>query len=137
MATTLPRRSAIVSWVAQLVAAGILAMASFFKLTSAPDSIALFERLGAEPWGRYAVGLFEAVTVILLLLPGTAALGGLLAVGLMAGAILTHLSVLGIAIDGDPSLFVMALITFAAGGIVAVLRRGDLPGIGRAQVRTP
>lgn len=137
MTTTLTRRNAIVSWVAQLVAAGILAMASFFKLTSAPESITLFVRLGAEPWGRYAVGLYEAVTVVLLLLPRTAVAGGLLATGLMAGAVLTHLSVLGIAIDGDPSLFVMALITLAAGGVVAALRRGDLPGIGRAQVRTP
>jgi len=131
MSPTLSKSARIASWIAQLVAAGILGMASFFKLTSAPESIALFQQLGVEPWGRYAVGLYEGVTTLLLLIPRTAALGGLLAVGLMVGAILTHLTTLGIAVNGDPSLFMMALTTLAAGLVIVAIRRAELPLFGR------
>jgi hypothetical protein len=48
----LSKPALIVSWIAQLVAAGILGMAGVFKWMSAPESIRLFEQLGAEPWGR-------------------------------------------------------------------------------------
>ena len=125
--TPLRQSARIGSWIAQLIAAGILGMASFFKLTSAPESIALFGRLAVEPWGRYAVGIYEAVTVLLLLLPRTAALGGLMAAGLMVGAIGTHVLRLGIAINGDPSLFIMAMTTLAAALVIIGIRRAELP----------
>ena len=126
--TTLPSGSArIGSWIAQLIAAGILAQAAFFKLTSAPESIALFGRLGVDPWGRYAVGIYEGVTALLLLIPRTALLGGLLAAGLMIGAIGTHLLRLGLAINGDPSMFIMALATLGAALVILLIRRTEWP----------
>jgi hypothetical protein len=131
MSFPLSKSARIASWIGQLVAAAILGMASLFKLTSAPDSIAVFQQLGAEPWGRYAVGLYEAVTTVLLLVPGTAALGGLMAAGLMVGAIGSHLIRLGITINGDPSLFMMAVTTLIAGLVIVTIRRAELPVVGR------
>ena len=125
--STLSKPATVVSWVAQLAALVILAMAGFMKLSGAPDSVALFELLGAEPFGRYAVGAFEVIAVLLLIRPATAAWGGLLAIGLMGGAIGTHLFKIGVAYPGDGSLFMMALVVFIAGAIVAALRRQDLP----------
>jgi len=125
--STPSKPATVVSWVAQLAAVVILAMAGFMKLSGAPDSVALFETLGADPLGRYAVGALEVIAVLLLIRPATAAWGGLLALGLMAGAIGTHLFKIGIAYPGDGSLFMMATVVFVAAAIVTWLRRGQLP----------
>jgi len=117
------RNRNIAAWIAQLVAAGILGMASVMKLTGNPDSVALFTTLGVESWGRWAVGLAELAAVLLLIRPRTAVVGGALGVILMIGAIGTHLTRLGISYNGDPSLFVMAVMVLAASVTVIALRR--------------
>lgn len=136
--TTAPR----FTWVFQLLAVAIIGQTLFFKLSGAPETIALFEVLEAEPFGRYATAIAELVVVALLLAPRTAALGGLAAVGVMTGAIFSHLAVLGVSIDAQalgradlmplegPSLFAMAVVAWAAGAATAWLRRRDLPVIG-------
>jgi hypothetical protein len=117
-----------VSWCCQLVAAGILAQTLFFKFTAAPESVFIFTRLGVEPWGRLASGGVELVAVGLLLVPRTAAPGALLALGVMTGAILAHLTRLGIAVQGDGGLlFALALVTWGCAAVVLWLRRAQLP----------
>ena len=119
---------AFVTWGAQLVAAAILLQTAFFKLTAAPESIALFETLGVEPFGRISTGLFEVVAGVLLLVPRVAGLGGALGVGLMGGAILSHLTVLGIEVQGDGgALFGMAIAVLVSSATVALLRGIPLP----------
>jgi uncharacterized membrane protein YphA (DoxX/SURF4 family) len=115
----------IVSWVAQLAAAAILGMAGVMKWISAPDSIRLFEELGVEPWGRYLMGTAELVTTLLLLVPRTAVWGGVAAMALMAGAIGVHVFRIGMVYNGDASLFIMAMVTFIAGLVVFLIRRGE------------
>jgi hypothetical protein len=116
------------SWAGQLVAAAILAQTLFFKFTAAPESVFIFTRLGVEPWGRLASGVVELGAVVLLLVPRTAALGALLALGVMSGAILAHLTRLGIAVQGDGGLlFALALVTWACAAGVLWLRRAQLP----------
>ena len=115
------------SWTAQVLVAVILGQTLFFKFTGAAESRALFEALGAEPWGRIGTGVAELAAVALLLLPATAAYGALLALGLMAGAIGSHLLVIGIEHEGDGGLlFGMAVAAFAASALVAWLRRGAI-----------
>lgn len=121
----------ITSWILQLVAAGILLQTLFFKFTGAPESIHIFTEVGAEPWGRYASGIAELIAGVLLLIPGLAACGGLLAAAVMLGAIGAHLGPLGIAIEIDGksdggSLFALALVTFACSVAVVVIRRSQL-----------
>lgn len=116
-----------ISWALQVVAALILGQTLFFKFTGAPESIAIFEALGAEPWGRIGSGVAELVAVLLLLVPRTAAFGGLLAAGIMGGAIASHATVLGIEVGGDDgTLFVLAILTLAASLGVVWIRRGEL-----------
>lgn len=120
------------SWVAQLVVAGILLQTLFFKFTGAPESIYIFQTLGMEPWGRYGSGVAELVAAILVLIPATAAVGALLALGVISGAIASHLTVLGIEVQDDGGLlFGLALVVFLASLIVLYLRRAELPVVGR------
>lgn len=121
----------LVSWICQLVAAAILLQTLFFKFTGAEESRWIFSTLGVEPWGRIASGVIELVAALLLVMPRTAALGGGLACGVMAGALLAHLFVLGVAVQGDGGLlFGLALAVLVASAVVVVLRRADLPVIG-------
>jgi putative oxidoreductase len=135
LATPLAGRTKAAAWTAQLVAAAILGQTLFFKFSAAPESVHIFTVLGAEPWGRIGSGVVELVAVILLLAPRTAALGGLLAMGVMAGAIGSHLTQLGveIVVNGESDgglLFALAVVTFLAGGVVVGLRRAQLPLVG-------
>ena len=129
--SNLSRRARIASWTAQIVAAAILGQTLFFKFSGAPESVALFEKLGAEPYGRIGLGVVELIAVALLLVPRTAVLGGVLTAGLMAGAVGSHLTVLGIESNGDGgALFALAVVTLLSGLTVTALRRAELPIVG-------
>jgi len=98
-------------WGARLVAAVILLQTLYFKFTASPESVYIFSTIGMEPWGRIGVGVVELIAGVLLLLSATAWLGAGLALGLMAGAIGMHLTVLGIEVQGDGGqLFIYALV---------------------------
>jgi len=126
------RTSRAVSWTAQIVAAAILGQTLFFKFGAAPESVAIFRALGAEPWGRIASGVVELVAVICLLTPRRAALGALIGAGTITGAIGAHLTRLGIEVEGDGgTLFVLALVTWCACLTVLWIRRAELPLVGR------
>ena len=119
------------SWVLQLIAAVILAQTLYFKLTAAPESVYIFSTLGMEPWGRIGTALVELVAVFLLLVPRTAVLGAILALGVMGGAIASHLTKLGIEVQGDGGLlFGLAIAVMTASAGVAVLRRKEIPLLG-------
>jgi hypothetical protein len=116
-----------ISWVAQIIAAIILAQTLFFKFTAAEESVALFTKLNVEPFGRLAAGTMELITVILLLSKKTAWLGALTGLATMGGAILAHLTVLGIESNGDGGLlFFLALLTAICCAVVAYIRKSDL-----------
>jgi uncharacterized membrane protein YphA (DoxX/SURF4 family) len=129
---TLTRTQMLVSWGLQLLAAGILLQTLFFKFTGAEESVYIFAALGAEPWGRIGSGVVELIAAVMLLVPATAPFGALVAMGTMAGALASHLLFLGIEIRGDGGLlFGLALITLGSSAIVLLLRRAQLPVVGR------
>jgi putative oxidoreductase len=108
----------------RLVAAVILLQTLYFKFTGQPESIELFTKLGVEPWGRIGTGIIELVASILLLLPSTVIIGALLGMGLMGGAILSHLTVIGIESKGDGGqLFMLAIIVLLCCTIIAVFQK--------------
>lgn len=122
----------VLSWVLRLTAAIILLQTLFFKFTAAPESIYIFTKVGAEPWGRIGSGVVELIAAILILTPRFTWLGSLLAMGVMAGAILSHLTVLGIEVQGDKGLlFALALIVFVCSTVNMLLHRTEIPVIGR------
>ncbi|MBE8401644.1 DoxX family protein [Leptospira borgpetersenii] len=92
------------------IVAFILLQTLFYKFTGASESVAIFSKLGVEPWGRIGTGILELVASILLFLPGWNWLGSFLGLGLMSGAVFSHLFVIGIEQDNDGGLlFLLAL----------------------------
>src|SRR5437588_811252 len=125
----------ILSWVLRGTAAVILLQTLFFKFTAAPESVYIFTKVGAEPWGRIGSGIVELIAAVLILTPRFTWLGSVLALGVMAGAILSHLTILGIEVQGDQGLlFALAVIVFVASAINLVLHRNAIPLIGRRLV---
>jgi uncharacterized membrane protein YphA (DoxX/SURF4 family) len=112
----------VLSLLLRIVAAVILLQTLYFKFTGAPESVDLFTKLGVEPWGRIGTGVVELFTGILLLIPSTAFLGAFLGMGVMTGAIGSHLLVLGIESAGDGgTLFILAIVVFIACLFAAIL----------------
>jgi uncharacterized membrane protein YphA (DoxX/SURF4 family) len=117
----------ITSWILQLIAAAILFQTLFFKFTGAEESRYIFAKLGLEPWGRIGSGVVELIAVVLLLIPRTTTLGALLSLGVISGAIVSHLTKLGIVVRNDGGLlFALAVTVFVCGAVVLVLRRREL-----------
>lgn len=101
-------------WALRLVSAIIMLQTLFFKFSAAPESVYIFSRLGLEPVGRIGIGCIELIAGILILIPRTTSLGALLGVGVMTGAIIAHLTKLGIVVQDDGGeLFILAMIVFA------------------------
>jgi uncharacterized membrane protein YphA (DoxX/SURF4 family) len=120
------------SWILRLTAAIILLQTLLFKFTAAPESVYIFTKVGAEPWGRIGSGAVELIAAILILTPRFTWLGSLLSIGLMTGAIVSHLTVLGIEVQGDKGLlFALALIVFVCSTVNLLLHRTEIPVIGR------
>lgn len=129
----LSKKQSLASWVLQVVVAVILLQTLFFKFTGAVESVYIFSTLGAEPWGRIGSGVIELIASVLLLLPRTAILGALLALGTISGALFAHLTRLGIALTavGDRGeLFALAVVVFVASLGILLLRRRQIPIIG-------
>lgn len=129
-------KTLIVSWVLRLLVAGILFQTLFFKFTAAPESVYIFKTLGLEPWGRIGSGVAELIAVVLLLIPATVPVGALLSLGVISGAIMSHLTKLGIAVvnsDGTSDgglLFGLALIVFVGSLALLWMHRQQIPVVG-------
>jgi len=103
-------------WILQIAAAGMFLMVGFLKLSGDPQLVGLFEAIGLGQWFRYLTGTLEVAGAILLLLPRTSGLGALMLVGVMTGAVMTHLFIVG----GSP---LMGIILLVVTGVVAWGRR--------------
>lgn len=105
-------KTSLLNWALKITASVILLQTLYFKFTGAPESIYIFSTLGIEPYGRIGSGIAELIVVVLLLIPKTTWLGALGGCGVMTGAVLSHLFVLGIEVRGDSGLlFSLAVIT--------------------------
>ena len=103
-------------WILQIGAAGMFLMVGFFKLSGDPRMVALFDAIGLGQWFRYVTGSLEVLGAILLLTPRLSGLGALLLVGVMLGAVATHLFLVG----GSP---LGAIILLIVTGVIAWGRR--------------
>lgn len=124
----------IVSWVCRIVVAIILFQTLFFKFTGAEESKYIFSTLMGpelEAYGRIGSGVVELIAVIFLLIPGTAWLGALLALGTITGAIMSHLTMLGIVVKDDGGLlFLLAVTVFILSGVTLLIHRCEIPILG-------
>ena len=101
-------------WALQVAAAAMFAMAGFAKLSGAPEMVGMFDAIGAGQWFRYLTGALEVGGAVLLLLPALAGVGGFLLAGVMAGAILTHLFIVG-GSPAVPTVLLAVLLAIAYG----------------------
>src|SRR6266849_3088026 len=132
MMGSLTKSEWVVSWICRIVAAVILGQTLFFKFTGAEESIYIFSKVGLEPWGRYGSGVAELIAAILLLTPRFAWAGALLALAVISGAILSHLTILGIVVQDDGGLlFLLAITVFFCSALTAWLHRLEIPLISR------
>ncbi len=117
-----------VSILIRLVPAVILLQTLFFKFTAAPESVYIFETLELEPYGRIGSGIVELIAAVLLLIPKTAWAGAGLSLGVISGAIVSHLTLLGIEVQGDGGyLFFLAVIVFVFSASVLWMHRKKIP----------
>src|SRR6266576_6481513 len=82
-------------WILQIAAAGMFLMVGFLKLSGDPQLVGLFEAIGLGQWFRYLTGTLEVAGAILLLIPRTSGLAAMMLAGVMVGAIITHVFIVG------------------------------------------
>jgi putative oxidoreductase len=136
----------IFSWVCRIVAAIILVQTLFFKFTAAPESVYIFTKLGAfihtyvpfasiatvEVSGRIGSGIMELIAAVLLLIPRVVWAGAVLAMAATGGALVSHLTFLGIEVQGDKGLlFFLAVAVFVMSAISLFLHRMQIPVFGK------
>jgi putative oxidoreductase len=134
------------SWGCRLIAAVILLQTLFFKFTAAPESVYIFTKLGVflnhyipflsvdgiQVYTRIGSGIMELIAAALILIPRTVWTGAVLAMAATGGAILSHLTFLGLVVMEDGGLlFGLALIVFATSAVSIFLHRSQIPVLGR------
>jgi len=117
----------IFSWILRILAAIIMLQTLFFKFTGAEESIYIFTEMGIEPWGRIVTGVAELIAAILILYSPTLLFGAILGVGIMSGAILSHIAVLGIEVKDDGGqLFIYAVLVWVSCSILIWMNKDRL-----------
>lgn len=120
-----------VSWICQLIAAHIMFWAGIAKLNAHPGSVHVFDSLGSGDTLRLTIGVLEVFAAALLLMPKTVAWGAVLSFGIMLGAIIAHLTELGMVVNNDGGWLISRLATMLVTTIIImVIRRRSLPLIG-------
>ncbi len=142
----------IVGWILRLIAAVILLQTLFFKFSGAPESVYIFTKLsnflaglvgpifgakvaaavaGSEAYTRIGSGAMELAAALLLIYPRYPWAGAILALAATGGAVVSHLTFLGIDVMGDHGLlFGLAIVTVLCSLGVLALHRAQLPIVG-------
>lgn len=117
----------------RIIIAIILIQKLRLKFTGHPDSVLIFSKVGLEPYGRIGIGILELIVGVLLLIRKYVWLGALITLGVLAGAILMHLTSLGAEINNDKGvLFITGIITFLLSvDALYMYRKDDIPVIGK------
>jgi uncharacterized membrane protein YphA (DoxX/SURF4 family) len=119
--------SFIGTWLLRLTAAVIMLQTLYFKFSGAAESVYIFSQLGLEPYGRIGIAIMELIASLLILWPKTTVYGAVLAMGLMAGALFSHLTKLGFEVQGDGGLlFIYALLVLISAAILVFIYRHQL-----------
>ncbi len=117
----------IVPLLLRIIVAIILIQTLRFKFTAHPDSVYIFTKVSLEPYGRIGTGIIELIAGVLLLIPKTIWIGAMLTLGIIGGAIMMHLTKLGIEINNDGGvLFITAVATFVLSAVILWMNRKDV-----------
>jgi putative oxidoreductase len=89
------RTGSVALWVVQVLLAVAFVPTALMKLSGDPVMVTLFADIGAGQWFRYVVGTLELAGAIGLLIPRLCGLAALGLAGVMTGAVVTNIFVLG------------------------------------------
>ena len=121
------KTTTIISWVLRLAIAIIFIQTLYFKFTAHPDSVYIFSELGVEPYGRVGLGIIELITAILLMVNSTKIIAIFLSIGIIIGAIGSHILVIGTSVQGDGGgLFALAWVVLLAGIVLLFIHKKEL-----------
>lgn len=131
-------------WVLAAYIVVVFVQSLFFKFSNSPETQHIFTTVGAwlgidlfSKYGGYVIGAAELVASIMLIIPATQALGALLALGIISGAIFFHVfSPLGVVVANPATgvesdgglLFYLACGVWVAAALILILRWGQLKG---------
>jgi len=116
----------ILLYILQLIPAAVFLFASYGKFTGAEASVKVFTALSMEPTGRIIIATLEFITALFLLIPRTSALGAFLGFAIMIGALIAHVTILGMT---DLAALVMLFVLILT-GIIVYIKRKELPIFG-------
>ncbi len=102
-------------WAVQILLAAAFVFAGGSKLAGVPAMVALYDTIGLGQWFRYVTGFIELGSAVALLVPSLAPFGAVALAATMAGAIATHVFVIG----GSPA----APAVLLAGALAVVWAR--------------
>lgn len=103
------RASGIALWVFRILLAIMFVMAGLSKVFGDQAMVQMFDTIGIGQWFRYLIGALEIAGAVGVLVPRLSGLAALGLAGLMAGATITNLFVLG----ASPLLPVLLLVVSA------------------------
>ncbi|QOD60850.1 DoxX family protein [Polaribacter haliotis] len=112
----------------------IILQTLYYKFSGAEESVALFTKLAGEneAYLRVGTGVLELIACIVFFIPKTIWLGATMIIGLMSGAIFSHLTKLGIVHNNDGGLlFGSACLSLIVALIVLYKERKNVPLIGK------
>jgi uncharacterized membrane protein YphA (DoxX/SURF4 family) len=122
------RPGTVALWILQLFLASQFVMAGVMKLSGNELMVDMFTEIGAGQWFRYLVGALEVAGALGLLIPRLCGLAALGLVGVMTGALITNVFVLGY----SP---VVALAYLLGAGLIAWFRRSAIRELLAGRVR--
>lgn len=112
--------SKIFQWGPRLVLAALFFSMAVPKFLAPDITVHIFTELGVEPWGRIFTGLVEFSVAVMLIFPKSFKAGVVGSLGVLAGALFSHLFILGIVIsnqtgeiDDGGSTFLTAIFMLA------------------------
>lgn len=117
-----PRWKSAALWTLKGLLAAVFLSAGGAKLAGAPMMVENFQHIGFGQWFRYLTGALEVIGAIVILLPRLAAFGGVLLSCIMAGAIATHLLLIG-------GSAVPAIILLALSVLVVIAHRDQIDSL--------
>ena len=116
------------------IAVIIMLQTLFFKFSAANQSVELFTKIAGEheAYLRIGTGIIELIASILLFTSKNSWLGALMTLGVMSGAILGHITILGISHNNDGGLlFGAAVYIFIVALVVLINQRKKIFILGK------
>lgn len=97
----------IVIWILRIVLCVAFLGSGMMKLIGNPMAVEMFGKIGFGQWFRYLTGVLEVLGALWVIIPRFSVAGSALLACVMAGAVCTHLFLIGL--DPTPAIVLLAV----------------------------